>query len=79
MKVVVTRQHILDGKKVRTRACPVALALRDSGWKEPVVGVSICWEDGVGKPFVLPLKVQSFTNRFDNGLPVEPFEFELSD
>ena len=62
MKVHVTQDHINRGIKKDNALCPVALAVQDAGVQ------SICG---------FSASVLKFTHRFDNGEPVQPFEFEV--
>ena len=82
MKVEVSQKHIDAGGKGRALLCPIALALQDQGHKE-------CWVWSGTIMFRLgnhtlsgvdmPNEAVRFIERFDHGLPVKPFTFELEE
>ena len=82
MKISVTEQHVQNGRRADPHHDPVALALYDAGFGEVYVGTT---EISVRKiPFTgnwtkvpVPHSVSDFMFDFDNGKPVEPFEFEI--
>lgn len=75
MKIKVTQDHIDHGLRGSCMQCPVALALRDAGFLAPFAGVE---NIHVQRKFVTtPDTVQEFMKLFDNGLPCEPFTFEI--
>ena len=83
MKIHVSNDHILKGRKADPKNDPVALALKDAGFGEVYVGAT---EISVRKvPFTgnwtkipAPHSVSDFMHAFDNDYGVEPFEFELA-
>lgn len=80
MEIKVTQAHINAGKRSSPCECPVSLALKDAGVREPMV---TGWGIQSGHParirVPLPPSVWSFAVCFDDGQDVEPFEFEISD
>lgn len=80
IKVTVTAEDIAAGKKRCIGNCPVALALRRvaKAGKETWAGVDELCIDKADSGYgthVTPAAVVSFMERFDMGLPVEPFTF----
>lgn len=81
MKVTVTQKHIDDGEVCNCTSCPIALALRDEGVQAPIVDArttSFFRNNGSWCKYYLPPEARSFIHKFDNGIKVEPIEFELS-
>lgn len=77
MKIIVTAEDIAAGRQSEPSDCPIALAIaRVFGER-----VLVCPERLMSiEPYPelqLPAKVADFINRFDDGLEVAPFEFEL--
>ena len=83
MKIPLTQKHIDDGVKGSCGWCPAALAINDAtgGNKVSVDPKRTCWgtkPNGHWKHCIdTPPAVREFLDRYDSGLPVEPFEFEL--
>ena len=77
--VVVTADHIAQGKPKRSFECPIALALCDMGYEEPCVGASgaIIGDHTKGTEFELRLSPEAgeFVSKFDARLPVDPGVF----
>jgi hypothetical protein len=74
MKVKVTKTHIMNGKKENAKRCPLALALREQGFKN----VSVADRSvQIGGDFYDVRRGMRFINRFDEGLPVKPTIIEL--
>ena len=76
MKIHVTEDHIRCGTRLQGDCCPVARAITEAGLKNVHVTYSGIWIDGDEKP--IPPSVSEFVRLFDKGIPVEPFEFDLS-
>jgi len=77
MKITVTQQHIDAGVRGSATSDPVSLALKEqAGWEKAYVNV-FGIQNGQIKRYPLPEGMWEFMYRFDNSLPVEPFEFEL--
>jgi hypothetical protein len=81
IKVSVTEEDILRGKRLVARACPIARAIRRDArmWKRVSVYGNYCnyydsrgWFMNMSK---LPKKCETFVNRFDEGKKVNPFSF----
>ena len=79
MRIEVTDQHIMMGVPGYGAHCPVALAMKDRGFKGAhVVKQSICWDEGDAVKCVpTPQAVKEFIEGFDNELMVCAFNFEL--
>ena len=82
--VIVTAEDIAHGERGTSEGCPVALALRrlvpgsGVGYCDEKVGYRAWIGPGCGiMPIILPPAAQDFVRCFDQGLPVEPFEFTL--
>jgi hypothetical protein len=77
MRVVVTAKDIVKGRRSIADRCPVALALqRSTGrrWEVYFTHLSDVWHHA-GQP--TPLAVADFCEKFDDGIGVRPFAFEL--
>lgn len=77
MRISVTEDHIKKGRKREPRFCPVAIAVRERlklSEYQVDVGNRIWIKDF---PVEIPHAVNRFVSDFDNGRPVEPFEFDL--
>lgn len=82
------RQNIIDeGSQIcftRAQICPVSIALKEifkvsyakTGLLE--ISVGIFPNDNLIFSKETPVEVYDWIRKFDTGLPVEPFEFELS-
>lgn len=79
MKIKVAQHHIDLGERYRGEFCPVARAMADAGLSEPVVDGEFCWWNDYGKQAALPEDAVRFVAHFDDGLPVEPLEFEIEE
>lgn len=80
MTIQVTAEDISNGKPHRTSWCPVALAFRRATGGISSVSVNLKSArqfDSHHKGWDLPPEATNFIKRFDAGLPVEPFEFEV--
>lgn len=72
--------HIKLGLKNRPMQCPIARAVRGAGFVEPIVCLGeICARRGALTRYraILPASAMQFIDDFDNGKPVEPFEFAV--
>lgn len=82
MKIEVTSRDISEGKRDNAESCPIALACLMAGLTSPrvkstevlVIGFGF---DLPGVNIPLPIEAQRFIARFDAGLKVEAFTFEL--
>lgn len=84
MKIKVKREHIekarnaeYKGDEARSKTCPIAQALMGNGLSDVRV-----FADTIRIPagtFSLPMAAIDFIFRFDDGRPVDPFEFEILD
>jgi hypothetical protein len=71
----VTEKHIKNGIRLESDCCPIALALKDSGWTHARVTNDVCEVDDMW--FSLPRSAQRFVSSVDSGRPVKPFRFRL--
>ena len=81
MRVKVTQKHIDSAEHGKPCFCPIALAIKDLKKYEEVEVYSdnarVAKKAGGDLKFVpLPPEAQTFIMEFDEGNPVEPFEFE---
>lgn len=77
IKVSVTQKHIDEGVKSDNKTCPIALALKELGFKNPSVGCdSALIEKTV---YRLPIDAENFIDKLDffGKKSVAPFKFEL--
>lgn len=81
VRIEVTAEDIANGERKNACRCPVALAATRAGMR--LVHVDL---DSIGEKFVggvwgrssyLPVEACEFVDRFDRGLAVEPFIFEI--
>lgn len=77
INVEVTAEDIKRGIKVDCLNCPIALALDRCG--QPDASVSDSDVEIDGRFIRMPLDARRFVQDFDDGKPVEPFAFELTD
>lgn len=85
MRIRVEEKHILAGKRGDHQQCAIALALKDSGLRNPAVGITrayynvgwLWWRKRLAFP--LPNEAQNFIRDFDRGAAVHPMAFELAD
>ena len=84
MKISVTYEDIQAGIPTSGSSCPIALAIERAGFcrghRVRVYSSKIvCFSesDNVSGRFPLPAVAQSFVSDFDEGMAVQPFEFEV--
>jgi hypothetical protein len=76
IRVNVTYNHIDKGIAGDPGLCPIALALRDKGYKYPSVGHILV--SGLRERSIrMPREVIDWINDFDSDILVEPISFEL--
>ncbi|MCY4259166.1 MAG: hypothetical protein OXC91_02725 [Rhodobacteraceae bacterium] len=75
LDVEITSGCILQGTENEPNSCPVAIGMRRKGVLCEVHPCDIRFPDGTSVP--TPTAVHDFVRRFDAGLPVEPFNFEI--
>lgn len=75
IRVRVTKKDIERGEPMDCYLCPLARALRRYGFKKAVVGPDSVWLGA--REVLMPKAACTFTERFDEGKPVEPFSFTL--
>jgi len=80
IRVEITREDIKTGIRKDPCNCPIAKAFKHSTdfiWVE-VKPATITFDTGQGYRFMLlPRKVQKFIEKFDKGMKVKPFTFEV--
>lgn len=80
MKITVDEDCIARGNPASGTRCPVALAMLKAGLSDPIVtkkNISY-WPTGSPPMWIdTPHVAAVFICKLDEGLPVEPFEFEL--
>ena len=72
--VRVTQEHIERGVKKSCTYCPIGLAMHEAGIEESLF--QYLWRM---EPPMPPDSVRRFIMRFDQGKPVEPFNFYYLD
>ena len=79
MKVIVTEEHIKNGKRDDAFFCPIALAIKDLGIEDFKKFMVLETDIYLYTAYIkLPPKAQYFIHAFDNNRrSVKPFEFEL--
>ena len=74
--VNVTEENIRNGRRLQGSSCPVALALQDMGFKEPLVDSRIFWFSKQPNAIIkLSRRAQRFIADFDSYRGVAPFSF----
>jgi hypothetical protein len=79
MKISVTQEHIKNGKPLMPGCCAIALAIKEQGPSDALYVLS----DGLvefialAKTVCLPTLAYAKMKAFDEGVNIEPFEFEL--
>lgn len=79
MIINVTAQHIANGRRASIGGCPVALALQQYFPLATVAGPYFRTVAGNSPEINLPDYVTTFIEKFDEGKPVEPFNFLIPD
>ncbi len=81
MKIQVTKECIEKGQRKSKSCCPIALALKEAGYRLPLVGSRVATFRIAGTELrqrvFLPAGARDFVEAFDSGLDVEPTVFEL--
>jgi hypothetical protein len=77
MTVKVTEKDIQAGVRSQTQLCPIALAIRRDLSCDVGVGTYTVSLAMSPYQYLLPPKARAFIQRFDAGMSVEPFTFEL--
>lgn len=75
--VCVTQEDIDKGIKEDVNNCAVALAVKRLFPEDRNVYVENPGIDINGEFYLVPKHIEEFINNFDNGLPVEPVEFDM--
>ncbi len=76
VKVQVKQSHINKGERENPYKCPIALRLKEMGYKNPCVDTGRITV-AKGTCAVTTEKAVCFINRFDKKLSVKPTSFEL--
>lgn len=77
MKVKVLQHHIDQGIRKDTERCAIALALQEQFPEMEVVVGLTCASVDMASWIFQGADATNFVMRFDEGEPVEPFEFEM--
>lgn len=83
MTISITQKHIDEGGREHCGNSPIARAIKEATKSNEVFvghyGIGYEREHGYFKHVMpkTPPTVREFMDRFDEGLPVEPFTFEL--
>lgn len=81
IKISVTKDHIRSGFTKSCYMCPIALAMKAAGLESVLVAPvsGLAWKfNGTVHRAPTTMELASFIFNFDNGVAVEPFEFELN-
>lgn len=76
LKIRVLARHIEHGKR-GSESCPIALALRENGFKRAWVSSDSWSKTSNGQERSLPKEAHKFINGYDSGKKVLPFTFEI--
>ena len=83
--IKVTREDIKNGEPAYNSGCPIALAMQRAIGPHVSVGTDRFWpykepEDWYARQICgnLPDEAQGFVREFDDGLDVEPIEFQVT-
>ena len=80
----VSKKNIRDGVPMNSASCPIALALMDMGFVNPIVDASdfFGYKDGVRQDFLYSEEVEQFVHNFDEDeyeITEEIFELRFVD
>lgn len=75
MRVVVKQEHISQGSRGSALYCPIAVALRDAGCKNVIVGPDCAFVDD--EDYELPEEAMAFIDAFDDGGEPGPITFTM--
>lgn len=78
IRVDIKQKHITGGEPGDPRCCAVALAVREATGCTDVIVDGMTIEVG-DREYTTPDLIDTFIDRFDDGLPVEPVSFMLGD
>jgi hypothetical protein len=78
MRVVVTAKDIVRGRRWLADRCPVALALNRATGRRWEVYFTHLADVRRQRGQATPLAVADFCEKFDDGIGVRPFTFELA-
>lgn len=77
--VVVTQEHIEQGTVQNRYHCPLALAIKEATGTKCGVGTKLVYTESHSCLWSLPESAQRFVRRYDEGYPLEAFEFDLTE
>jgi hypothetical protein len=79
LTINVTQKHIDAGEHCECKSCPVALALKEAGATDVIVGFGQMAFSFNGKGYQIPAPhaIADFIYHFDKRSPVSPFTFTL--
>lgn len=78
MRIKVEQRHIERGRRYMVDGCPLALAISEATGKDVVVCITTAYFAD-GRAAALSKRAETFRERFDCDMHVEPFEFELGE
>ena len=83
MIIDVTYSDIMRGKRTKTNACPVALAIKrtvNPSWNVSVIPTNVHFFHNISEVNrLIPPEVTEFIKAFDAGRLIAPFSFVLED
>jgi hypothetical protein len=82
MKIEVTREDIRHGEPLNPKCCPIAIAVKrlTAADRVSVNGEEVkVWKAGGYRCERLPARALRFIDRFDEGMRVKVFAFDLPD
>lgn len=77
MKIQVTAEDIVKGKRESCDSCPIALAITRKAGERASVDECTAWFISTESLIPLPVSARKFVRAFDRGDSVAPFEFDL--
>lgn len=78
IEIIVTQDHINNGRPASPCDCPIALAMKENtGEKWEVCNVLMWKMVDTSENYRLPSEARDFIYLFDRGEEVKPFSFEV--
>jgi hypothetical protein len=78
IKITVTKDDIKSGHRGSVYCCPIAISVRRQAFSSKNVSVSAGDCSIAGTYWELSRSAQRFISAFDNGRPVKPFSFIMT-
>ncbi len=76
-RVTITGDHLRRGRRTSSANCPVALALRESGWSHAKVNSATIVLSPHDPVLLTDLALENWIWRWDTSRPVAPITIEL--